>query len=375
MALAGLFLSAAMYMLVPVMSAWLMGRCGMSSAMAAVVMALPGIGVFLLGGFTSYLVQRYRRNIVCLRAVLLLVLTFIALYYTDREDVLAALFPLVLLLRLSQGLVYGEARMVLGSTLVIDTCESFQRTAANHAAGWFARFGLALGPAAALVAAFLGGFAMVVAVAASLCVVAYLLIAMVRFPFKAPDDVLCKFSLDRFWLTEGWGVALNLLPVVVAVGIVLASGVGLRFYAMMTCGFFIALLMQRFLFSQAEKKTEIIGGLMLLCAAFLILLTGRTGAPEDMSAMLFGCGTGLVGARFLLYMIKLSDHCQRGTAQSTFFLTCELGVNIGVAVAVAMLGVGRNGMYLVALVLVAVALAVYITLTDKWYSKHKHRVD
>jgi hypothetical protein len=41
--------------------------------------------------------------------------------------------------------------MVLASTLIIDVCESFQRTEANHSAGWFARFSLSLGPMLSLV--------------------------------------------------------------------------------------------------------------------------------------------------------------------------------------------------------------------------------
>jgi hypothetical protein len=42
--------------------------------------------------------------------------------------------------------MFGLAQMVLASTLVIDTCESYQRTEANHSVSWFGRFALSLGP-------------------------------------------------------------------------------------------------------------------------------------------------------------------------------------------------------------------------------------
>jgi len=373
MAVAGLLLSASMYMLVPVMPGWLMGQCGLSAAQTAVVMGLPGVGVFVLGGLTSHLVQRYQRDKVCLRAILLLMLSFAAVYYLNGRRDSVNMFWALCALRLFQGAVYGEARMVLGSTLIIDTCESFQRTGANHAAGWFSRFGLALGPAAALLLMPLGGLNMVLAAAAGMCAAAVLLIVSVRFPFKAPDDVLCKLSTDRFWLSGGWGVALNLLPVAVVAGLVIVSGQGLRFYSMMTCGFLLALLAQRFLFVSAAPKSEIVSGLILVFASLLILHSGHTAASPDMAATLFGCGTGLACARFLLHMIKLSDHCKRGTAQSTFMLTCEFGLSAGVSLGCGVFSAARDGLLLTALCLTAAALVMYAAFTHSWFLRHKHR--
>ena len=49
--------------------------------------------------------------------------------------------------------------------------------------------------------------------------------------------------------------------------------------------------------------------------------------------LLFGCGLGLSGARFLSLFITLSPHCRRGTAQSTFFLSWEFGLYAGVFLA------------------------------------------
>lgn len=373
MAVAGLLLSAAMFTLVPVMPEWLTGHCGLSTGQTAIVMGISGIGSFLLGGFTSFLVQRYRRNIICLRAIFVFMLTFVALYYIERGSGFSGLFTLLCLFRIVQGAVYGEARIVLGSTLIIDTCESFQRTAANHSAGWFMRFGLALGPAVALIAMPFGGLGMVLAVAACMCAAAYLLIAMVKFPFKAPDDSLCKFSLDRFLLKDGWGLALNILPISTAVGLVLVSNQGLCFYSMMMCGFFLALLAQRFLFVRAEPKSEVVSGLLLVCAAIMIMMTGRAGAAQDMAGVIFGCGIGIVFARFLLSLISMSDHCQRGTAQSTFFLTCELGVSVGISFGIGFFHDNTYALFSTALCVAAMSLALYLSFTHGWFMAHRHR--
>lgn len=372
MAFAGLLLSSAMYMLIPVMPAALTAGRGLSATEVAVVMSLQGVGVFAFGGFVSYFVQRYRRNKVCLRAVFMLMLTFVALYYLQRVESSTLLFGLLCLVRIAQGAFYGLARMVLGSTLVIDTCESFRRTEANHAIGWFTRFGLAIGPALGLVLMPFGSFDLIIAVSAGMCIAAYLLVSAVKFPFKAPDDTMRRLSLDRFWLSGGWCLSLNLIIVSIAVGMILACVPELRFFSMMTCGFLLSLLAQRYLFVQAELKSEIISGIMLIATALLILMTGRHGTEINIAGTLFGCGTGLAGARFLLCFIKMSDHCQRGTAQSTFFLSTEFGVSAGVMWGM-MWRSAAPLLFPQALAVSVVALIMYAAFTHSWYMKNKHR--
>ena len=89
------------------------------------------------------------------------------------------------------------------------------------------------------------------------------------------------------------------------------------FYGLMMVGFLLALLAQRFVFRDAELKSEVISGQILLIAALLTLL----GYPESpVAPVLVGLGMGIISARFLLFFIKLSRHCKRGTSQSTFFL-------------------------------------------------------
>ena len=373
MSIAGLLLSSAMYILVPVMPQWLTDNCGLSTEAAAIIMGLHGIGVFLLGSLTSYLVQRYRRGRIYLKAVFVLMLSFVAIYYLKRGIGSVGMFTTLCALRLLQGAFYGEARIVLGSTLIIDTCESDQRTMANHSAGWFTRFGLAIGPAVALVVMPLGGIDMVLAVAACMCATAYLLIAIVKFPFKAPDDTRLRLSLDRFWLTEGWYTVLNLLPIAAVAGMVLVSGRSLSFYSMMMCGFFLSLLAQRFLFSSAEPKSEVVSGLLLVLASLAIMTGEHTGTPSAFAAVLFGCGIGLVCARLLLNLIMQSDHCKRGTAQSTFFLACEFGVSLGITCGYSLFYGRPQQLFTTALCLTAAALALYLIFTHKWFMGHKHR--
>lgn len=371
--LAGLLLTTSMYMLLPVLPAWLTEHAGMTRTQAALCTGLTAVGVFLPGAFTSFLTQRYRRGMVCLRAVLLLTLALAALCWLDSRGAAFAIPAVLFALRAVQAVAYGEARIVLGSTLVLDVSESSRRTGAGHAAGWLERLALAVGPALSLVLMDLGGARMVFMVSTLLSAVAWMLVAAVRMPFKTPDDTHFRVSLDRFFLPGAWCIALNLLPLAAVAGLVIASGQGLRFYSMMTCGFLVALLAQRWLYAPAPAKTEIVSGLLLVLGSALVLLSQQAGAAEALAGLLFGGGTGLVGARLLLCMVMVSDHCCRGTAISTFFLTCELGLGIGVAAGYGLLYGAQDNIPLASLVLVVVALILYLVITDRWFQRHRHR--
>ena len=143
MALACLLLTTAMYLPLPLLPEWLMQACGCTPVEAAICVGMPGVGIFLLGCFCSYLVQRYRRNIVCIYSVFAVAFCFYILQWLQGGvGTAAGAFGIVAVVRLVQGALFGLAQMVLSSTLIIDTCESFRRTEANYSAAWFSRIAL-----------------------------------------------------------------------------------------------------------------------------------------------------------------------------------------------------------------------------------------
>ena len=113
--------------------------------------------------------------------------------------------------------------MVLSSTLIIDTCESFQRTEANHSSAWFSRLALSVGPLISILLMPMLNVSTITLISAVLCLLSTFLILSVKFPFRAPEDVICKVSLDRFFLPQGKWLFLNLSLVAVVVGLFLSA--------------------------------------------------------------------------------------------------------------------------------------------------------
>ena len=372
MAIANFLLAMTVYMLVPTMPRWLMDAQQFSAQDAGIAMAAFGVGLFALGAFISYMVQHYRRNLVCIFAVLVEALLITALYYIDGLHMRVADPMVVFVHRFAQGAVFGLAQMVLTSTLIIDTSESFQRTEANHSAAWFSRFALSMGPMAGLLIGRIAGFHYVLLATMACAMAVVVLVLLVNFPFRAPQDDIPTVSLDRFFLPHGFPLFVNLQLVTLAVGIILSVVMIEQFYSMMMVGFAVAILSQRFVFKNAELKSEVVTGLILMGVALLMMITRHLPIVMYAAPLFIGMGVGLIGSRFLLFFIKLSRHCQRGTSQSTFLLGWESGIAWGVGAGVAIFQGNITAALIAALVLVIAALAMY-HFTHNWFTNNKNR--
>ena len=377
--IADLLLTMSVYMLIPTFPQWLLAEQQFTPEQTGLSMAAFALGLYLFGGQCSWLVQRFRRNMVCIWAIIALSLNVLLLGYFSPLTT----FPKALVQRVALGAAFGLAQMILSSTLIIDTCESHQRTEANFGAAWFSRFALSLGPIAGLAVALLPteSYLMplgchltkitpILFVSGIIALVSILLISRVSFPFRTPEEGVSLASLDRFFLPSGFPLFLNLLLISIVIGLVLSLSLSLVFYALMMGGFLLALLAQRFVFRNAELKSEVVSGLILLLGAILVLLVH----PSSMVApLLMGTAVGVISSRFLLFFVKLSRHCQRGTSQSTYFLGWETGLALGLGMGYGLFYDTRDMLLYAALAITATALLMYHFLTHCWFLKHKNR--
>lgn len=379
LAFANLLVSMAIYMQV-ILIPTLVDITGLVSlGSVAAMMGGYGVGLYLLGCFCSYFVQRHRRHYVCIGSILLMALCLVLPYSLHQWIESRFLVWTLLLTRMVTGALFGLIQMILSSTLVVDCSESSQRTEANYAEAWFGRFAIALGPLSALLTLRLADREWAVWISAGLAVASALFIMMVRFPFRAPDDNVRLFSTDRFFLPSSWLLFLNLLIVTTVLGICLPyAGHSQMCYACLMLGFLLALLAEKFIFVNAELKSETVAGLILMGAAVLVIGQRQSTTAYHFAFTMLGLGSGLIGSRFLLFFIKLSLHCQRGTSQSTFFLAWESGVVLGLTLYFA--SANRNKMLNLTdtlpqqtLFLVVFALLLYLLCTHQWYLKHKNR--
>lgn len=368
MALANLLLMMSSYMLIPALPPYLTTQ-GLSACQVGEIMGVYGLGVFAFGTFCSYLVQRYRRNHVCQFALLGTAFCIAVIYYLDFVLNVKLEFWVILLSRFAMGAFLGLAQMTLASTLIIDTCESFKRTEANYTAAWFSRFALSLGPVTSLLVYKWCNYETVLIVACALPIVAIVLISLIKFPFKAPSDTMSVFSLDRFFLPQGFWLFLNLLMIMTVVGMLFTTQLSETFFSMLMVGFVVALLAEKYAFPDADLKSEVITGLIVLGAAVLIDFTHQKTANTMISPAMIGFAVGIIGSRFLLFYLKLAKHCQRGTSQSSFFLSWELGLSVGLFLGYVI----PDKILPLSCILLVVSLIFYNFFVHGWFMRNKNR--
>lgn len=336
------------------------------------VMAIPALGLIAVGGFCSFFVQHYRRGRVCCFSILVFILTIIGVSTIDIADSETSLL-LLLFIRFVMGASFGLAEMIILSTLILDTCESFYRTEANHSVTWFYRMALCIGPMVALIDTNLQDYHTVFVSAGGAAVGAMVMVFTVNFPFRQPDDTFSVWSFDRFFLLDGWILTLNMCLVSLTTGIVLSMPLSLSSYAMFMVGFLLALLSQRFVFQDADLKSEIVSGLILQAASLLIFFTKDAMAINYIFPVLFSIGMALCTSRFLLFFIKMSRHCQRSTSQSTYIVVWETGLALGIGIGIAFMPDQMDTKIFASLSLIIIALILYNVYTHKWYMQNKNR--
>jgi Sugar phosphate permease len=372
LAMANLLLVMSSYMLVATIPLRMEVR-GYSILQIALVMGMFFVGIYLFGSLSGYLVQRYRRKNVFNLSILLLLAVTGVLYYLSSLPYNSFDYMLLVGLRFMQGAFYGLSQLVLLSTLIIDTVEAVHRTEANHAATWFGRFALSLGPLAGIYVYQSMNFGSVLILSCICLLVAFVFVNLIRFPFRMPSEDYSRFSFDRFLLKGSHWLFVNVVLVTSVVGVLLSIEHTPRFYGMMMLGFVIAILAERFVFADADLRSEATTGMIVIGIAVLLMITRRQESVSYIVPILIGFGVGLIGSRFLLFFIKMSDHCQRGTSQSTFLLAWETGIGIGLVLSYGLFHLEQPLVLWVCLGILAASLILYDTFIHSWYIKHKHR--
>ncbi|MDE6987578.1 MAG: MFS transporter, partial [Bacteroides acidifaciens] len=134
-------------------------------------------------------------------------------------------------------------------------------------------------------------------------------------------------------------------------------------------GYLVSLLLARLFFMKEKTLRLVIIGIGLeMLAMSLLDATGSISVPS----VLLGLGLGLVMPEFLVMFVKLSHHCQRGTANTTHLLASEFGISLGIATA-CYLDLDTDKMLHIGQIVASVALVFFVIATYPYYIRKKVR--
>lgn len=374
--LANLLLFISLYMLYPVIPSVMAERLGMPVYQTGAVFILFTLAMFFVGPFHGYLVDAYKRKYVCIFSFgVMLAATAGYVFVRDATQ--------LIMLCMAQGIAFGIATTA-GITLAIDITNSSFRSDGNMVFAWAARLGMIAGVATGVFLYQAYGFRMLIYASLAIGLLGIFFVSRVYVPFRAPIGTKL-ISNDRFLLFRGWIPALNLVLIALVPGILLPvlshsfssiqlGDASVPFFAMAGAGFIFSLAIAKLLF-HGERKTwlQVVAGLILIIVAMGQLLVPETGRMV-LAAVLLGIGLGLVAPQFLMMFVKLSQHCQRGTANTTHLLAWEAGVSLGIAIACYLGATASREVACQAGMLSAViALAFFVLLTYPYFKRKRVR--
>lgn len=366
--IANLLLFASLYMLFPAIAIEMGDRAGISLAQTGGIFLCLMAGMFLIGPFHAYLVDAYKRKYVYMFASAAMVAATAGYaFVTDITE--------LMLLSLGHGMAFGMATSS-GITLAIDVTGSALRSVGNISFSWVVRLGMIIGVVAGVCVHRYYPFEDLVLVSAVTGAIGILVVAGVYVPFRAPI-VTKTCSFDRFMLLRGWVLAVNLVLITFVPGLLVSLAhpflnnmtwwgmeAFVPFFALTGAGCLLSMLLRRLPFLRERMLRLIVGGIGLeILAVFLLDTHGCIAVP----AVLLGLGLGFVMPEFLLMFVKLSEHCQRGTANTTHLLASEAGTFIGIAASCRM----DAGELLTAARVAAVAAMLFFVFVAYPYFRRK----
>ena len=289
-------------------------------------------------------------------------------------------FTELILLSTVQGLAFGIGTTA-GITLAIDITNSTLRSAGNVSFSWTARLGMLLGIILGVWLYQSHSFQNLLTVSVITGAVGILMLSGVYVPFRA-RIVTKLYSFDRFLLLRGWVPAINLILITFVPGLLIPMvhpflndfvlgnvGIPVPFFVGTTLGYIISLFIARLFFFKEKTLRLVIIGIGLEMVAMSLL---NTDLSIGISSVLLGLGLGLTMPEFLMIFVKLSHHCQRGTANTTHLLASEVGISLGIATACYM-ELDTDKMLHTGQMVASIALLFFVLVTYPYYIKKKVR--
>jgi MFS family permease len=333
------------------------------------------LGMCCIGPFHNYLTDTFKRKYLCLIAFVTTAL--IPPAYLLLED--AGYLPLLLTV---QGMAFGIA-VTAEITLAIDSSFSHHRNTNNTVFALVSRLGMILG--ITIVPILLAYFEIkeLLYISMGITMAGSLFMLGSSTPFRAPMGVPL-FSFDRFLLPRGWILMLDLMLTAFALGmitplvlqypavLVVFETFGVPFFLFVGLGYLFSLLLVPVIFNQLKNKTaaQISSGLILMIIAVVALRF----FPEIAAyypAILLGCGLGLITPKFLLMFVRISPHCQRGTANSTQLLAWEIGMIAGIGLFYLL--PEDTQIYLYAIGAITLSLFFFLLIAHPYYKSKRVR--
>ena len=340
---ANFMLFFAFYVLTPLLPLYLSEHFGATKDVIGLVLSGYTITALLVRPFSGYVVDSFPR-----KTVLMLSFGVFAIFFAGY--LAASTLLLFTIVRTLHGGPFG-ALTVANSTVAIDVLPSSRRTEGIGYYGLSNNLAMAIAPTIGIfIYQLTNSFEVLFWLALIVATTGWLIDSTVKLAKKEIIREKSTLSLDRFFLTRGWLLGLNMVAFGFSFGVLsnylaiygkevmgITGGTGTYF---MLCS--VGLILSRLQGSKALREGRVTHnaatGMVISLVGYTLFILMPTLAQSLMfigyygSALLIGLGNGHMWPAFQNMTINVATNKQRGTANSTILISWDIGMGLGILV-------------------------------------------
>ena len=322
------------YLLTPLLPLYLSETFGATKDTIGIVLSGYTVAALIVRPFCGYVVDSFSR-----KKVLMLCLSGFAVFFAGY--IAAGTILMFAICRTLHGGPFG-AVTVANSTCAIDVLPSSRRNEGIGLYGLSNNFAMAIAPSIGIYLHNMVDSYMILFWIAFVVAISAVLIAWtIRLPEKDIIRNKEKLSLDRFFLTRAWLLAINIAMFGFCWGVLsnylaiyskevlsITEGTG-TYFALLSMGLFSSRLQGRKALSQGKLTQNAAEGMLISLVGFTLFVAIPHPVAYYLSAILIGLGNGHLYPAFLNMFVHVARHDQRGTANSSILTGWDLGFGIG----------------------------------------------
>lgn len=325
----------AFFLLTPLLPIYLSERFGAGNDTIGIILSGYTIASLVIRPFSGFIVDSFNRKKVLMCTMLFFFLLF-AGYIAAGTLLMFAIY------RTLHGAPFG-AVTVANSTCAIDVLPSSRR---NEGLGYYGlsnNLSMAISPTVGVyIYKVSGDFSILFWISLLVAGIAFLVSCTVRLPQKEIIKNKDAISLDRFFLTRAWLLAVNILFFSFCYGLLssylaiyskdilhITSGTGI-YFTLLSIGLFASRLQGAKALRQGRLTHNAAEGMVLSLVGYTIFVAIPSPVTYYLSALMIGLGNGHMYPAFLNMFINVANNNQRGTANSSILTAWDLGLGLGV---------------------------------------------
>ncbi|MBQ9215551.1 MAG: MFS transporter [Prevotella sp.] len=325
----------AFYVLTPLLPLYLSEHFGATKDVIGLVLSGYTVTALLFRPFSGYLVDSFPR-----KTVLMVSFGIFAIFFAGYLT--AATLLLFMIVRTLHGGPFGMLT-VSNATVAIDVLPSSRRTEGIGYYGLSNNLAMAIAPTIGIfIYKYTNSFELLFWLALAVACAGWLIDATVKMPEKEIVRNKSKLSLDRFFLTRGWLLGVNMVAFGFCFGVLsnylaiygkevmgVTGGTGTYF---MLCS--VGLILSRLQGGKALRMGRLTfnagSGMIISLIGYFLFISMPGWVGYYGSALLIGLGNGHMWPAFQNMTINVAHNNQRGTANSTILISWDFGMGLGI---------------------------------------------